>query len=100
MGSRSPGRDFTYRGTVVPEIPLPPSALTGPLGEYLRMIARAISDTPQISVFSGPTPNSVVSGYPGDVAINLSSSAATRLWVMEGSARVPSLTGWVSIRTA
>ena len=82
------------------EIPLPPSALTGPLGEYLRLIARTISDTPQLSVFSGSTPNNKVSGYPGDVAINISSSAATRLWVKEGGARVPSNIGWVSIRTA
>ena len=83
-----------------PLVPLPPSGITGTLGEYLRTIARVINDFPKISTFSGTSPESAISGYPGDVAINYSSSAATRLWVKEGSSRVPSTTGWVSIRTA
>lgn len=77
----------------------PPSSLTGVLGAYLRDVARVLNELPQISVFSGPSPNSTVSGFPGDVAVNLSSSAATRLWVKEGTTRTRSMTGWVSIST-
>ena len=73
----------------------PPSDITGPLGYYLREIARAINDIPALSAFSADTPNSRVSGYPGDLAVNLTSSNTdVRLWQMSGSARVPSTTGW------
>ena len=76
----------------------PPSEVTGPLGSYLREIARALNDIPQLSAFSGTTPNGAISGYPGDLTINLTSSNTDlRLWQMGGSLRVPSTTGWVLV---
>lgn len=66
------------------------------MGSYLREIARAINDIPQLSAFSADTPNSLVSGFPGDLAVNLTSANTDiRLWQMGGSLRVPSTTGWV-----
>ena len=77
----------------------PPSDLTGPLGLYLREVARAINDIPQVSAFSATTPNSLVTGYPGDLAINLASASTdTRLWIKGGSSRQPSRTGWMTLR--
>lgn len=76
----------------------PPSDITGPLGSYLREVARAINDIPQLSAFSAATPNSVVSGYPGDLAVNLcSTSSDNRLYQKGGSVRVPSNQGWVPV---
>ena len=78
----------------------PPSDVTGPLGSYLREMARAINDIPQFSAFSAATPNSIVTGYPGDLAVNLQSvSTDSRLWVKGGSARQANTTGWVVLRT-
>lgn len=76
----------------------PPSDVTGTLGSYLREVARAINDIPQISAFSGPTPNGVVSGYPGDLTVNLTSATSDlRLYQKGGNLRVPSTTGWVLV---
>jgi len=74
----------------------PPSDLTGPLGTYLREVARAINDIPALSAFSDAIgPNSHLSGYPGDLAVNLTSANTTlRLWQLGGSLRRPSTTGW------
>ena len=77
----------------------PPSDITGPLGLYLREVARAINDIPQISSFSGTSPNSLVTGYPGDLLTNIgSASTDTRAWIKGGSSRQPSQTGWVTLR--
>lgn len=77
----------------------PPSDLTGPLGSYLREIARAINDIPQISAFSGTDPNAGSNaGYPGDMLINLTSAITDRrLYVMAGSLRQKSTTGWTLV---
>lgn len=76
----------------------PPSDITGPLGSYLREVARAINDIPQLSAFSAPDPNSRVTGYPGDLAVNLcSTSSDNRLYQKGGSVRVPSNQGWVPV---
>ena len=74
----------------------PPSDLTGPLGIYLREVARALNDIPSLSAFSDSVgPNSHVAGYPGDLAVNLTSVSTTlRLWQLGGSLRNPSNTGW------
>ena len=78
----------------------PPSDITGPLGAYLREVARAINDIPQISAFSGVSPNSAVTGTAGHIAINYgSASTDSRAWIKSGSASVPSMTGWVLLRT-
>lgn len=77
----------------------PPSDLTGPLGSYLREVARAINDIPQISAFSGLDPNTGTNvGYPGDLLINLTSTSTDRrVYVMAGALRQKSTTGWTLI---
>lgn len=62
---------------------------------YLRELARAINDIPQLSAFSGSSPNGVVTGYPGDLTVNLTSANSdVRLYMKGGSIRVASNTGW------
>jgi hypothetical protein len=74
----------------------PPSGITGTLREYLTEISRAINDRPVMSYFSGTSPNSVVSGYAGDIAINLgSASTSTRVWVLSGAPSTVTNQGWV-----
>ena len=76
----------------------PPSGITGPLGTYLREIARAINDIPQLSAYSGVTPNGVVSGFPGDLTVNLTSSSTDkRLWQLGGTTRSTTSQGWVQV---
>lgn len=78
---------------------MPPSEITGVVGDYLRDLWRYIESQPQISTFSGTSPNSLVSGYPGDMTINLgSASTDTRAWLKGGGTRTWSNTGWVVIR--
>jgi hypothetical protein len=68
------------------------------LGYYLREVARAINDIPALSAFSAATPNSNVTGYPGDLAVNLTSATSdNRLYQKGGSVRVPSNTGWIPV---
>lgn len=76
-------------------IPDPPSSLTGALGLYLREVARALNDIPQISAYSGvgSPSSSAISGFPGDLAINIGSSDVTRAWIMTGAARSSRTTG-------
>ena len=77
----------------------PPSNITGPLGSYLREIARAINDIPQLSACSTLNPNDGNQpGYPGDLLVNLTSTNTDkRLLEMGGSVRVKSTTGWVPV---
>ena len=77
----------------------PPSDVTGPLGAYLREVARAINDIPQFSAFSGPDPNNgQYPGFPGDLLVNLSSSNTDRrLYIMSGSLRLKSTSGWTLV---
>lgn len=85
----------------MPKLPLPPSSLTGPIAEYLTVIWVALNAMPNFSGFSGTTPNSVVTGFPGDFAFNVgSASTNSRIWVMGGSTRVPANTGWNIVRMA
>lgn len=79
-------------------IPSPPSDITGPLGSYLREVARALNDIPQLSAFSASTPNSNLSGYPGDLAVNLTSTNTDRrLWIMGGAVRQISNSNWTLV---
>lgn len=84
-------------------LPMPPSAFTGPLGSWLRQLWIVVNGMPQMSYFTGADPNSVVSGFPGDLAISLggnvaSNSTMSRVWVMSGVPGQPSTTGWVVLR--
>ena len=81
-------------------LPLPPSGITGPAYDWAMQVWRLLSDTPNMSYFSGTTPNSNLTGLAGDMAVNVgSASTDTRIWVKGGSASAPSMTGWVTIRT-
>lgn len=78
----------------------PPESITsGPLLWYLREVARAINDIPQISATSTLNPNDGThAGYPGDLLVNLvSTSTDKRLLVMGGSLRVKQTSGWVAV---
>ena len=70
-------------------LPPPPSDVTGPLGTWLRQVWQAVEALPRLSVdsFDG-TPNSRVSGLPGDLLVNIgSASTDSRVWVLGGGAR-------------
>ena len=84
----------------MPNLPAPPSSITGPLGDYLHRIWRAFDDLPTLSYFIGTSPNSTLTGVPGDLAVNVgSASTDTRVWLKGGATRTPSTTGWVTLRT-
>jgi hypothetical protein len=83
----------------------PPSTVTGALGEWLREVHRVIESTPNVSLVSfaaTDTPNSRVSGVPGDLAVNVSPSASTssRLWTLGGSGSALTTQGWALVRIA
>ena len=80
-------------------LPMPPSTLTGELLVWLFHLWRTVNDIPNISHFSGTTPNSAVTGVAGDLTINIgSASTDSRLWVKSGAADTPSTTGWRVVR--
>lgn len=74
----------------------PESISSGPLLFYLRELARAINDIPQLSATSTLNPNDGThAGYPGDLLVNLTSTSTDkRLLIMGGSLRVKQTTGW------
>lgn len=83
-------------------IPQPPSGVTGPVGEWMRQVARQLNSEGYISVFSGTNPNtSGVTGLPGNLLINIgSASSNSRLFVMGGSTRSSDTNNWFTIRIA
>ena len=82
----------------MPQIPSPPSSLTGPTADYLHVLWRAINAMPAMSYFSGTDPNNSVLGVAPNLAFNVgSASTNSRLWQKTGSITVPSMTGWVVI---
>lgn len=75
-----------------------PSVATGNLYIYLTRLALAVNEIPTFSYTSYTGgPNSNLTGAPGDLCVNIVSSAQTkRLYVKEqGSGN----TGWVSFAT-
>ena len=78
-----------------------PSSVTGDLYFWLSDLALTVNGIPQVSYFSAPTPNSVVTGLTGDLAVNLGSgSTDSRVWVLGGnSLSVLTQFGWVVLRT-
>lgn len=78
---------------------MPPSAVTGELGTFLREVWGVVNGMPRHSWFSGLSPNSTVTGVAGDLATNLGSASTTsRLWIKGGSPDIPSRTGWAVVR--
>ena len=85
----------TYRPRLGPV----PSSITGPLRGYLEQVQSVVNALPQMSLFSGLTPNSAVTGQPGDMAINVgSASTSSRLWMLGGSGSALTNVGWVNVR--
>lgn len=87
----------------MPRFPQPPSDITGPLGSYLQSLWRFVESQPQFSMQSfavTTTPNSRVSGFPGDLCVNInSSSTASRLWILGGTSRSAITNqGWQLVR--
>lgn len=84
--------------TAPARLPAPPSTVTGELYQYLVQIRDAVNALPVISYTSyDGGPNSNLTGAPGDVCVNVVTSAQTkRLYIKElGSGN----TGWVSFST-
>lgn len=73
--------------------------MTGELGFWLREVARAINDIPQLSACSAVNVNDgTVAGYPGDLLVNLTSANTDkRAFVMVGSLRQKATSGWSSL---
>ena len=78
-----------------------PSSITGELRGWLSDVAAMLNAQPFASVFSGTTPNSVVTGIAGDMAVNVgSASTSSRLWVKGGDPVIPDQLNWVIVRVA
>lgn len=81
-------------------LPPPPSSVTGPLYDWMASVVRTINNMPTLSYFSGQTPNSAVTGFAGDLAINIgSASTVTRAWINTASTATAGQTGWVTLAT-
>ena len=82
------------------KLPLPPSGITGELGNWLNQVWRAVNQMPTMSYFSGTNPNtSGITGAPGDWLVNIgSASTDTRSWQMAGASL--STNSWRPIRIA
>lgn len=85
-----------------PRIPQVPSGVTGPIGDYLRLVVKQLNAEGRISIFSAANPNtSGLSGLPGDIAVNIgSASTSTRAWVLAGAARSLDTNNWKPLRIA
>ena len=74
--------------------------MTGPLGEWLVQVWQVINATPRLSYFTGTSPNSSVTGFVGDFAVNINSASTdTRAWIRGGSGDTLGQLGWVTLRT-
>lgn len=83
-----------------PRIQMPPPTGNQQFDEWARNFAISHNNQPRMSWFSGTTPNSVVTGTVGDLAVNLASgSTVTRIWIMGGAPSYVTNKGWVTIAT-
>jgi hypothetical protein len=81
-------------------IPPVPSGITGVLATYLGQIARQLNGEPSLSIFSGTTPESIQTGIPGNIAVNIGVTDTDRVWVMSGTTARQKRTGWEAIGAA
>lgn len=83
-------------------IPQVPSSLTGPMADYLRVVARQLNAEAYVSTFSGANPNtSGFTGVPGNLLVNIgSASTTTRLWVLGGGTLSIDTNDWHPVRIA
>lgn len=80
-----------------PRIPFVPSSITGEIARYLTEVARRLNAEPILSIFSGSSPESVVTGIPGNVTVNIGVSDVDRVFVMSGTTARQKKTGWTAI---
>ncbi len=78
----------------------PPTVDNSPeLNRWLQDVANVLNTLPRMSIFSGASPNSMMSGLPGDIAVNIGSASTTsRIWVKGGTGVIPTYTGWAVVR--
>ena len=75
-----------------------PSCFTGPQAQYLAEIVDQLNRTPTFSLFSGTTPESVITGKAGDFAINpFSANTATMIFYKGGSPLLASKVSWYKV---
>ena len=75
-------------------IEMPPSTVSADLYGWLTRLALAVNNLPAISYTSYASPESNVTGAPGDVLINLAAdSGATRVWYKQSGATNTHWTG-------
>ena len=78
-----------------PRLPSPPPTGNQAVDQWLRNLWSIVNGMPRLSWFSGTTPNSAITGSPGDLAINLASgSTVSRLWLMGGTPSYVTTLGW------
>lgn len=78
-------------------LPPVPSAVTGVLADYMREVTRRLNGEPTLSIFSGTSPESVVTGIPGNVTVNVGVTDTDRFWIMSGTTARAKKTGWEAI---
>lgn len=75
-----------------------PSGITGPLRDYLDYLVTQLRSVPTFSTFSGTTPESVLTGQPGNFAYNPYSTTTNNfLYVKWGNGLTVSKTSWAKI---
>ena len=77
----------------------PPPTGNQEFDNWMRDMAKQFNSLPRMSWFSGLTPNSSLTGTPGDIAINLASgSTMTRAWIMTGDTSLVTTLGWRTLQ--
>lgn len=86
----------------MPRLGPPPPDVKGQLRDYLQRMATILDGMPQVSFFSGTSPNSSLTGTTGHLAINIgSASTQSRLWINTAPpTSTATTTGWVVVRIA
>lgn len=78
---------------------IPPPTGNQRFDQWMRDFHIQWNSQPRLSWFSGTTPNSVVTGTPGDIVVNLASgSTVTRLWTMVGDTSLVTTLGWQTLQ--
>jgi hypothetical protein len=84
---------------------LPPPSITAPLQGYLQELASALNGLPNVSAYTGTTPEGRVIGTRGDLAIEMdsvysvdSSAQPAAWWVNLNAPGVESAVSWHQVR--
>lgn len=83
------------------KVEVPPPTGNPAFDQWALTISQWINSHPHMSWFSGTTPNSTLTGTPGQIAVNLASgSTVSRLWVMGGDpTSIATNLGWRFLST-